>query len=97
MKLTLGPILYNWRPEAWRDFYFRVADEADVDVVAVGEVVCSKRLPFLEEHLPSVIERLIAGGKQVRLSSLALITLERERRRTEELARDASLTSFKTS
>jgi O2-independent ubiquinone biosynthesis protein UbiV len=91
MKLTLGPILFNWPPEVWRDFYFRIADEAAVDAVAVGEVVCSKRMPFLGEHLPSVIERLIAGGKQVRLSSLALITLERERRWTEELARDASL------
>ena len=42
MQLTLGPVLYNWQPERWRDFYFRIADEAPVDRVAVGEVVCSK-------------------------------------------------------
>ena len=84
--LTLGPNLFNWAPETWRDFYFRIADEAAVDTVAVGEVVCSKRMPFFDEHLPAVIERLAMAGKQVLVSSLALITLERERRRTEELA-----------
>jgi len=86
MKLTLGPNLFNWQPDVWRDFYFRIADEAAVDTVAVGEVVCSKRMPFFEEHLPAVIERLTLAGKQVLVSSLALITLERERRRTEQLA-----------
>jgi len=88
MKLTLGPNLFNWQPEVWRDFYFRIADEAAVDTVAVGEVVCSKRMPFFDEHLPAVIERLTLAGKQVLVSSLALITLERERRRTEALALD---------
>lgn len=91
MKLTLGPNLFNWQPDVWRDFYFRIADEAAVDTVAVGEVVCSKRMPFFDEHLPAVIERLTLAGKQVLVSSLALITLERERRRTEELALDGGL------
>jgi O2-independent ubiquinone biosynthesis protein UbiV len=86
MKLTLGPILFNWEPDVWRDFYFRIADEAAVDAVAVGEVVCSKRMPFFDDHFPAVLERLTAAGKQVLVSSLALVTLERERRRTEELA-----------
>lgn len=86
MQLTLGPVLFNWKPEAWRDFYFRIADEAPVDGVVVGEVVCSKRSPFFAEHLPAVIERLAAGGKQVVLASLALISLRRERRQAAELA-----------
>jgi collagenase-like PrtC family protease len=85
MKLTLGPILFNWEADAWRDFYFRIADEARVDAVAVGEVVCSKRMPFFDDHFPAVLERLTAAGKEVLVSSLALVTLERERRRTEEL------------
>jgi O2-independent ubiquinone biosynthesis protein UbiV len=86
MKLTLGPTLFNWEPDVWRDFHFRIADEAPVDAVAVGEVVCSKRVPFFDEHFPAVLERLKAAGKQVLVSSLALVTLERERRRTAELA-----------
>lgn len=86
MQLTLGPVLYNWQPEAWRDFYFRIADEAPVDAVVVGEAVCSKRSPFFEAHMPAVIERLATGGKQVILASLMLISLRRERRQAAELA-----------
>lgn len=85
MQLSLGPVLYNWAPERWRDFYFRIADEAPVDVVSVGEIVCSKRTPFFTEHLPAVIERLQEGGKQVLLGSLILVSLRRERRQTREL------------
>ena len=77
-QLTLGPVLFNWRPEQMRDFYFRIADEADLDSVCVGEVVCSKRSPFFTPHIPEVISRLQAAGKQVVLSSLALIMSQRE-------------------
>lgn len=86
MQLGLGPILYNWAPERWRDFYFRIADEAPVDVVSVGEIVCSKRSPFFADHLPVVIERLRSAGKRVLLGSLILVSQRRERRQTEELA-----------
>lgn len=92
MQLSLGPVLYNWAPERWRDFYFRIADEAPVDVVSVGEIVCSKRSPFFTEHLPDVIERLQRAGKQVLLGSLIVVSLRRERRQTEELcAADGAL------
>jgi collagenase-like PrtC family protease len=86
MQLTLGPVLYNWQPERWRDFYFRIAEEAPVDVVVVGEIVCSKRSPFFAEYMPDVIERLTACGKQVVLGSLILVSLQRERRQMAELA-----------
>lgn len=86
MQLTLGPVLYNWHPEQWRDFYFRIAEEAPIDAVVVGEIVCSKRSPFFTEHMSAVIERLAACGKQVLLGSLILVSLQRERRQTAELA-----------
>jgi collagenase-like PrtC family protease len=86
MKLTLGPVLFNWPADTWRDFYFRIADEAPVDSVVIGEVVCSKRSPFFEQHIPAVIERLVRSGKEVLFASLALVTLQRERRATSELA-----------
>jgi collagenase-like PrtC family protease len=85
-KLTLGPVLFNWRPDALRDFYFRIADEACIDTVCVGEVVCSKRTPFTAPILPEVIERLTAAGKEVVLSSLALIMTEREANEARQLA-----------
>lgn len=85
-ELSLGPVLFNWAPEAWRDFYFRIADEAPVATVLVGETVCSKRAPFLAPHLPVVIERLEAAGKVVVLASPALVTTDPERRAVRELA-----------
>ncbi|CAA7626071.1 U32 family peptidase [Magnetospirillum sp. SS-4] len=85
-KLTLGPVLFNWKPEALRDFYFRMADEADVDTIHVGEVVCSKRTPFFDPFIPEVVERVAASGKQVVLSSLALIMTDRELAQARDLA-----------
>jgi len=76
--LTLGPLLFHWPAEKRRDFYFRIADEADVDCVYLGEVVCSKREPFFEPYRQAVIDRLRKAGKQVVLSTLALITAKGE-------------------
>lgn len=92
MKLTLGPVLFNWQPAKWRDFYFRIADEAPIDAVAIGEVVCSKRIPLLAAHMPEVIDRLARAGKEVLLASLALVTQARERRLTVELAEVEQIT-----
>lgn len=86
MSLTLGPVLFNLPADRWRDFYVRIADEAPVDTVCIGEVVCSKRQPFFSEVLPEVIERLESAGKTVLLSSLALPTLQRELRYGATLA-----------
>ena len=77
-KLTLGPLLFHWPAEKRRDFYFRIADEAEVDTVYLGEVVCSKREPFFERYIDAVAARLVAAGKQVVRSTLALMTLDRE-------------------
>ncbi len=64
-ELTLGPNLFNWAPEIWRDFYFRIADEAPVSVVYLGETICSKRAPLFRDHYETVAERLRAAGKTV--------------------------------
>ncbi|MDP2122691.1 MAG: U32 family peptidase [Hoeflea sp.] len=85
MQLTVGPNQFFWDAALWRDFYLRLADEAPVDTVVLGELICSKRLPFYQTHFPEVIERLQAAGKSVVMTSLALITLKRERKLTEEL------------
>jgi len=78
LKLTLGPVLFNWPTPMWADFYARIADEAPVDRVVVGEVVCSKRSPFRMDALAGIVERLERGGKEVVLATLALPTLKRE-------------------
>lgn len=76
--LSLGPLLYNWRAEDIRDFYFRIADEAPLNRVYLGEVVCSKRTPFFERYIHEVVERLCRAGKEVVHSTLVLIMSERE-------------------
>lgn len=88
MKLTLGPLQYLWPSDRWSDFYFEIADEAPVDVVVIGETICSKRLHFMEADLAVVIDRLEAAGKEVRLSTLALVTLEREANYQRALAEE---------
>ena len=85
-KLTLGPLVYHWSADRRRDFYARIADEAPVDEVYLGEVICSKRAPFQEADLPAIIERLERAGKTVILSSLAEVMLKRERKATADLA-----------
>ncbi|RKE83291.1 collagenase-like PrtC family protease [Rhizobium sp. AG855] len=84
-ELTLGPVYYLWDGPKWRDFYFRMADEAPVDRVILGETVCSKRQHFIEPYVADVVERLERAGKSVVISSLALVTLERESRIVKDL------------
>ncbi|MCB1503590.1 MAG: U32 family peptidase [Hyphomicrobiaceae bacterium] len=78
VSLTLGPVLFNWPTPMWTDFYARIADEAPVDRVVIGEVVCSKRSPFRMDVISDVVERLERAGKEVAISALALPTLKRE-------------------
>lgn len=86
MQLTVGPNPFFWDAASWRDFYARLADESPVDRVVLGELVCSKRLPFYQSEIPAAVERLRAAGKEVALTSLALVTLKRERNLTAEIA-----------
>lgn len=91
IALTLGPTFFHWPPDRLRDFYYRIADEAPVERVHVGEVICGKRMPFSDPVWPEIIERLERGGKEVVLSTLAMPTLPRERRAIEELCADGRL------
>jgi collagenase-like PrtC family protease len=77
-QLTLGPLLFHWSAKKRRDFYLRIADEAPVDTVYLGEVVCSKREASFAPHLDEVAQRLRSAGKTVVLSTLSLVTSRRE-------------------
>ena len=83
--LTLGPVLFHWDADKKRDFYARIADEAPIDTVYLGEVICSKRAPYFDAHYPEVVERLERGGKRVVFSSLSEVMLKREREMTASL------------
>jgi collagenase-like PrtC family protease len=91
IKLTLGPLFFHWPAQRLRDFYSRIADEAPVERVHVGEVVCGKRMPFSDPAWPEIIERLERAGKEVVLSTLAAPATVRERRTIGELCADDRL------
>ncbi len=86
-RLTLGPLLFHWPAAKRRDFYLRIADEAPVDTVYLGEVVCSKREPEFARHFDEIVRRLQAAGKTVVRSTLALVTSAREVAALRESAR----------
>jgi O2-independent ubiquinone biosynthesis protein UbiV len=75
MKLALGPVLYYWQRDALFEFYERIAG-SPVDIVYLGETVCSKRHTFRLEDWLAVAQKLAASGKQVVLSTQALIESE---------------------
>lgn len=93
-KLTLGPVLFHWPAERMLDFYARIAEEAPFDIVYLGEIVCSKRAPFFDPLLPDIIERLQRCGKEVVLSSRALVMTAREARLTTEQIAGAGEAGF---
>ncbi len=85
MELTVGANQFFWTADNWSALYDELTT-APVDRVVLGEVVCSKRLPFYQDRIPEAVARLVDAGKEVALTSLALITLKRERKLTAALA-----------
>jgi collagenase-like PrtC family protease len=85
MTLTLGPILFHWPAAEWIAFYRRIAEERCIEKVCIGDIVCSKRWPFINDLVPEAVDVLQQAGKTVLLSSPIMPTLERERRRIGEL------------
>jgi len=79
-KLTIGPILFHWPTEKQLEFYARIADEAPVDTVYLGEVICSKRSAFMVQHYDMIAERLKRGGKKVVYSTLSEVLIKRDRK-----------------
>jgi O2-independent ubiquinone biosynthesis protein UbiV len=72
MKLALGPILYYWTREAVLDFY-RAAAGWPVDIVYLGETVCSKRRALRFTDWLDIADALREAGKEVVLSTLTLV------------------------
>lgn len=77
MKISLGPLQYFWPRERTLAFY-REAIHWPLDVVYLGETVCSKRRELRTADWLALAEELAASGKQIVLSTLALIEAEAE-------------------
>lgn len=72
MKISLGPILYFWPRQQVLDFY-RLAAGLPVDIVYLGETVCSKRRELGTDDWLELAGELRAAGKQPVLSTLSLL------------------------
>lgn len=72
MKISLGPVLYYWQREAVFSFYDMVAG-TPVDVVHLGETVCSRRHELRLADWLDIAARLRAAGKEVVLSTQVLL------------------------
>ena len=72
MKLALGPLLYYWQRDTVLRFYESVA-AMPVDIVYLGETVCSRRHELRLADWLDVAARLRAAGKEVVLSTQVLI------------------------
>ena len=77
MKLSLGPIQYYWPIETVQAFYTQARDWP-VDIVYLGEVVCSKRRELRLLDWLEIADMLEGAGKEVVLSTLALMEAESE-------------------
>ena len=72
MKLALGPLQYYWARSAVFEFYQAIA-ETPVDVVYVGEAVCSRRHELRHGDWLDISRMLRDAGKQAVLSTMVLL------------------------
>lgn len=77
IKLSLSPIAFFWSKQQVLNFYAEIAESA-VDIVYLGETVCSKRRELRSDDWIALAENLLDAGKEVVLSTLALIMSESE-------------------
>ena len=91
MKLSLGPILYFWERDIVMDFYRAVAN-SPVDIVYLGEAICSKRRLIKPEDWIAIGRELREAGKEVILSTLTLVEAASEASAVRRLCENGEFT-----
>jgi len=86
MEISLAAVPYFWPKEAYQSFYQQLA-QTDVDIVYLGETVCSKRRSMQFQDWLEIAQILEQAGKQVVLSTLTLIEAESELKYLSNIAR----------
>jgi collagenase-like PrtC family protease len=86
MKLSLGPLLYYWSREDTLAFY-EAALAWPVDIVHLGETVCSRRHLLRLPDWLELAEKFAAAGKQAVLSSQTLIESESDLKALRKVVR----------
>lgn len=84
IKLSLGPVLYYWPKDKLLEFYDEVI-KSPVDIVYLGETICAKRRLMRTDDWLELAHKLKDAGKEVVLSTLALIEAGSELGSTRKL------------
>ncbi|MGB0895483.1 MAG: U32 family peptidase [Parashewanella sp.] len=72
MKISMGPLLYFWSKEKVFEFYQQIANSS-IPVVYLGEAVCTRRRELKFKDYLELAARLTDAGKEVYISTLALL------------------------
>lgn len=87
LKLTLGPIFFNWSAEKRLDFYTDIAKNSAFDIVYLGDIICAKRQPLLQELWGDAKKILENAGKEVVFSLQGLLTSSQEAKDLENFVK----------
>lgn len=90
MQFSLGPLLFYW-PKADTEAFYHAAADSQADIIYLGETVCSKRRELKVDDWITLARQVASSGKQVVLSTLALISAPSELKEVKRLVDNGDL------